>query len=345
MASGSWSYYYGNQVAYGNGAYFQAIIGIYDDGSQTGPTTNVTYRYSVYFRYSVADSNNNVNWSDPWGSGSANNTNFNYGSGGGERVVGGPYTNAAGIQYGGGNSLGFTFSVQGIAGVSGTSTVSVNYPLPGRSASVPNVPSVGVDTITPTSAHVYGGYAGSENGCTIDVINYRIHRVSDGAWMGDLQGGWGGVTYYNLGPATTYDAYAQAHNCAGWSGFSGNYRFTTPARTPDGQGAPSLSGITPTGLTVTWGAPYNGGSAITGYDVQWATDSGFTQNVGSVAVFSGLQTTLSGLTPGATYWVRTRAVNGMGPGPWSAAATSTTLTGMRVYNGSSFANAPVYAWN
>ena len=68
-------------------------------------------------------------------------------------------------------------------------------------------------------------------------------------------------------------------------------------------------------LDVYWEAPTsNGGSAITGYKVQWkeAADRWDTPSAVSEATASGITHTITGLTDGVEYRVRVRAVNDVG---------------------------------
>jgi Fibronectin type III domain/Subtilase family len=71
----------------------------------------------------------------------------------------------------------------------------------------------------------------------------------------------------------------------------------------------------PIGATVSWTAPANGGSAITGYRVH-ALPSGQTVDVGGAATSAAV----SGLTPGATYTFTVTASNALG---WGQASTPT----------------------
>ena len=93
----------------------------------------------------------------------------------------------------------------------------------------------------------------------------------------------------------------------------------------------------PQGLTVTtgdqvqeldasWQAPTsNGGSAITGYKVQWkeSADSWDTAADVSRATVTGTTHTITGLTGGVEYAVRVMATNSAGDGPASAEARGT----------------------
>ena len=79
-------------------------------------------------------------------------------------------------------------------------------------------------------------------------------------------------------------------------------------------------------LDVSWQAPSsNGGSAVTGYRVQWkgASDSWDTPADVSQATVTGTSHTITGLTGGVAYTVRVTATNATGDGPASTEATGT----------------------
>ena len=83
-------------------------------------------------------------------------------------------------------------------------------------------------------------------------------------------------------------------------------------------------------LDVSWQAPSSdGGSAVSGYRVQWkqAADSWDTPADVSEETVTGTSYTISGLTDGEEYTVRVIAVNGAGDGPASAEATATPVGG------------------
>ena len=103
----------------------------------------------------------------------------------------------------------------------------------------------------------------------------------------------------------------------------------------------------PLGLTVTkgdqireldasWQAPSsNGGSAITGYKVQWkeAMDSWDTAADVSEATVTGTSHTITGLTGGVEYAVRVIATNTVGEGPASAEVSGTPAGGVSEQQG------------
>ena len=88
-------------------------------------------------------------------------------------------------------------------------------------------------------------------------------------------------------------------------------------------------------LDASWEAPdSNGGSAITGYRVQWkeTADSWDTAADVSEAAVAGTTHTITGLTGGAEYAVRVVAINDVGAGPASSEATGTPAGGVSQQN-------------
>ena len=82
-------------------------------------------------------------------------------------------------------------------------------------------------------------------------------------------------------------------------------------------------------LDAAWQAPASdGGSAITGYTVQWkeAADSWDTPDDVSEETVAGTAHTITGLDNEGEYDVRVRAVNAIGDGPWSNTVTAALLT-------------------
>ena len=110
----------------------------------------------------------------------------------------------------------------------------------------------------------------------------------------------------------------------------------------------------PSGLTVirgsqiqeldsSWQAPsFNGGSAVTGYKVQWkeAADSWDTATDVSEAPVTGTTHTITGLTGGVVYAVRVIATNDAGDSPASTQATETPAGGTSEQNNEPDNNAP-----
>jgi hypothetical protein len=100
--------------------------------------------------------------------------------------------------------------------------------------------------------------------------------------------------------------------------------------TPDAPAAPSVAAATAQ-VTVTWSAPADGGSAITGYTVQLSTNAGglWSDAVGACAPATtesstALTCVASPLTGGTDYVFRVRAINATGAGAYSPASVTAT---------------------
>lgn len=86
-----------------------------------------------------------------------------------------------------------------------------------------------------------------------------------------------------------------------------------PGAPTDVTGAPGSGSV-----DVSWTAPdSDGGSAITGYGVEWSADGGATWNVASMCSGTATSCTVTGLTNGTGYVFRVSATNANGTGPWS----------------------------
>ena len=84
--------------------------------------------------------------------------------------------------------------------------------------------------------------------------------------------------------------------------------------------APALTLTTASGqITAAWTAPADGGSAVTGYVLQYKLDTAADTEYTAVtlATPTSLSAVVTGLTDGADYDVRVRAANAAGSGPWA----------------------------
>ncbi len=194
----------------------------------------------------------------------------------------------------------------------------------------PGVASVTVDqaSITQTLADVTVTMANPQNEVQVVFLRYR---VAGDAWPSlanlILSDSGTAITFTLTGLTgnTDYDVAASLD-----STFASGVKtasFTTSPTKP-GQARGVTIGILNGQFLITWSAPANdGGSAITGYTVQWKSGS---QSFGdpSREHTTGASSTsylIAGLTNGTEYTVRVIAVNAVGDGPPSNERKSTPV--------------------
>lgn len=95
----------------------------------------------------------------------------------------------------------------------------------------------------------------------------------------------------------------------------------TVAGAPSRMEAPGVTATSSSALSVDRAAaPASNGSAITGYDLRYSADGTNWTTLSGIAD----PQSLADLSPETLYHVETRAVNGIGAGPWSAGGSATT---------------------
>ena len=130
------------------------------------------------------------------------------------------------------------------------------------------------------------------------------------------------ITISSLTNGTSYGVFVRAKNSVGPGAWSEG-RWATPtsgASVPDKPASPAV--VAGDGsLTVSWSAPADGGSVITGYEIRYrpSTSSGSYTQLRTAAA----SITISGLTNGTGYTVFVRAQNAEGSGEWSDATSGT----------------------
>jgi hypothetical protein len=183
-----------------------------------------------------------------------------------------------------------------------------------------------------------GSSASSTGGKSISLY------VADGASVTFKIDANGSFYFGRGGSGTTVDSYGTSF--AGRLGGSFTYVQAptaprTPAFTRDA-----------TSATVTWTAPSdNGGSAVTGYTIQWSTSSSFTSPTTVTPSGTGLSATVTGLPSGTAVYFRVAARNAVTANfnttsVW-ANATGAAGSGIgEVWNGSAWVTATtVEVWN
>lgn len=131
-------------------------------------------------------------------------------------------------------------------------------------------------------------------------------------------------TITGLAASTTYSVRIASTSAAG----VGDYSAAVSASTFSTPGAPASPKMTAgnKSFTVSWAAPtVTGGSAVTGYQVDYSTDATFASGVTSVNLGKVSSATVTGLQDGVTYYGRVQAINAVGAGTESAVVSTKTF--------------------
>mgnify|MGYP001453828355 CR=1 FL=1 len=193
------------------------------------------------------------------------------------------------------------------------------YTTPDAPTDVSGVAGAGEVAVSWTAPGVDGGNA---------ITGYTVEYSADagGSWSTFASGvAAQSVTVTGLVNGSGYVFRVSATNEAGTGPWSEVSASVTPYTVPD---APTdVSGVAGAGeVAVSWTAPgVDGGSAITGYKVEYSSDDGksWTTAVADTAS-ADVAHTVTGLTNGTGYVFRVSATNAAGTGAASAVSTSVT---------------------
>ena len=150
------------------------------------------------------------------------------------------------------------------------------------------------------------------------VDRYEVQREGDDAFRPTTATS---LTWTGLSNGTTYRFRVRACGDAGCSPWSA-YATGRPYRAPSTPGRPSVSSQH-NALRLTWGAPNNGGSAITRYEVQGGRTGSSTATSWTAALGQD----------GGHKSFQVRACNAAGCGGWSTASTPARATVLSVTRG------------
>lgn len=146
------------------------------------------------------------------------------------------------------------------------------------------------------------------------ITSYQVYRGASAGTETAYATVTAGTSYVDsaVTPGSTYFYRVAATNSAG-TGSPSNEVSATPTTTP---GAPTLTGATgKSGVTLSWSAPSNGGTAITGYSIYRGTSPGAETLIQTISNgMSYVDNTVSG---GTTYYYTVAASNADGTGTQS----------------------------
>jgi titin len=218
-------------------------------------------------------------------------------------------------------SGGVTYSYQ-VAAYGSNGQGSMSYAVTATPWTAPSAPSITTTTANDGSITI-SFTASAANGATLTAYQYSL---SGGAWTNFANTSLT-QTVSGLANGTYYTLKVRGVNAAG-GGAESNTVGATPFTVPAAPNI-SFSGGHDRAVYVAWSANGNGGSGITGYNVDISTDSvnwsRWLTNTGATnSWYGGLARTPT------TYWFRVQANNARGSSAWT---TSNSNTGWSTYIG------------
>ena len=164
------------------------------------------------------------------------------------------------------------------------------------------------------------------------ISGYRVEVSADNSSWSDLSADTGSTTtsysHTGLTAGSTRHYRVSAINSAGTSLTSTTASATTTAAPPTFPDPPTGLAATANGQTridLSWTAPVdNGGAAISGYRVEVSTDNSSWSDLSADTGSTTTSYSHTGLTAGSTRYYRVSAINSVGTGLASSAASATT---------------------
>lgn len=152
--------------------------------------------------------------------------------------------------------------------------------------------------------------------------------ASNSSWLYDFRGTSAIQVFsnwrYNVGAGNlTVQVNVTMGSPMGTAAVALTVGISNPPTVPCAPTTIGLDEATTTTLRYRFSGNCDGGSGITGWQAQIATDAGFTKNVQTVA--SSGTTVFTGLIPGTTHYARSRGSNAVGWSGWSGTSSAVTL--------------------
>jgi len=185
---------------------------------------------------------------------------------------------------------------------------------------------------TPTELNLTGGVeqitvaftAPTDNGGSA-ITGYTVEYATNdtGPWTTHSTNLTLTRTITGLDAGTTYFVRVRANNAAGSSAYTATSNTDTFAAPTAPLGLTATAGDEQ--IALTWNAPTdNGGSAITGYTVQYTTNASGPWTTHSTSLTTSR--TITGLDNGTEYFVRVSAINAAGSSAYSTPVSATPIT-------------------
>lgn len=214
----------------------------------------------------------------------------------------------------------------GPAAIFGTAHPADQYFPTDRIPKVPSKPPTPTITAKTSTGFTWSfAVPGDDGGSPLTTFNHQVATNSTfTAIVSSFDDATSPASVTGMSLGTTYYIRYRAVNAIGGGAWSDTVSVTT-YDVPSAPGTPTLGTETTTGVPLSWSVPTdNGGLAITGYQVQRATNSGFTTGLATSDI-TGTSATIGPLSSGTNYWFRVRAKNDAGYGAYSGVRSTATV--------------------
>jgi hypothetical protein len=204
---------------------------------------------------------------------------------------------------------------------------SVSFTTTGQ---VPNAPSdYTASDVASTTAYFTLPTVTDTGGLPLTGWQYKLNTVASdtGATTSAVSSEYISPFLQALTPGTTYFLKMLVRNSLGASAYGPWVSFTTRTDVPTPPTAVTVSAITETTATVSWGAPADLlGSALWGYSVRFAQNTAFSRGLIEYTIDDEeFSKALTGLLPGTNYYIQVTAISANGPGSRSPILSFKTL--------------------
>jgi hypothetical protein len=260
-------------------------------------------------------SSNNLPWGYTDASGTSGTLTFDYNAGAGWQKLRSWTVSTD-------QNVTFRIGDTGTSGFGGPTSFTVAI----ERSTIPSPPSIITFTSLTATTVVAGFSDGSNNGAAID--NRQIGFGTSSTSVQHLVTSDRSTLITGMAPGTLYYFWARTHNANGWSAWGPRSSITT-IDVPPAPTAVVISNITQTSFLGSFLSNGNGGSTNLEYRIYYNTQPNDT-DIQSAVYTGGTPLTITGLLPGTTYYVWSRARNVVGWGAYSEMRTMRTIAGAYV---------------
>lgn len=159
-----------------------------------------------------------------------------------------------------------------------------------------------------------------------------------------VKGLGGGARRWRVGPYGAYVGDPAGGVTLRMTLHYGNTAVVGHAIQPQAPSPTWFGDVQATELTYMFSGRGNGGAAIEAWECQLATSPGFEAGTIVSHVRSSGTTRFTNLMPATRYYARSRGLNSLGWGWWSATGVVDTLSGARLHTGGVLRHAVPYVW-